>query len=501
MILKFLLCLQPSIGTTATCIVTTSFLSKRWKCPFKGQYKDCDDIAKVGTILNWLGDNVHEVYENLHWGDATHKDNPDHIPKAFEKYFKPEQNQFHSWYTLGSIYSGQFKCQHNFLNRIKEVARDCSFMNVDEIIWFLFLTHNQDTKVREELLKMMKTTDSHQDALQIVHLAEGTMHLEELSKQYLDTVKKDAQVDSLNQGKGNQFRSQGHGCGCRCGKKQASNKHDTSGPKPGGSCGNCGTKHPPKHCPAFQTSCYYCKKEGHFSKFCCTRAHSQSQQCKKKDMNDLENESLIQNNFTHLILSKSPSIQSTLVRISSNRLFDETDGLEHVLTDLCIQEASNAKDYRPASNQYKGPVLKCRFKVDSGATGKLLPYNVFHELFPGMPDSVTKSSIDHRVCLVAYNKEEIKQYGCCMLKVNYSGKTMLLPFYTVNSKFKPIIGLDASSKFGLLTTNCSIHQSWTSSSPTNASFDAVSGETPVGNVPIYPHKRVDSRSYKIQTPI
>ena len=115
--------------------------------------------------------------------------------------------QFHSWYTLGSIYSEQFKCQNDFLNRLKEIARDCSFTSVYEIINFLFLTHNQNTRVREELLKMMKTTDSLQDALQIAHLAEGTMHSEELSKQYLDTVKKDAQVYGLNQGKGNQFRS------------------------------------------------------------------------------------------------------------------------------------------------------------------------------------------------------------------------------------------------------------------------------------------------------
>ena len=91
------------------------------------------------------------------------------------------------------------------------------------------------------------------------------------------------------------------------------------------------------------------------------------------------------------------------------------------------------------------------------------------------------------VCLIAYNKEEIKQYGCCMLKVNYSGKTMVLPFYIVNSKFKPIISLDASYKLGLLTINCPIHQSWTSHSPTNTSFDTVSPdahlETPGGNVP------------------
>ena len=102
----------------------------------------------------------------------------------------------------------------------EKFAWDCSFMNVEEIICFLFLTHNQNTRVREELLKTMKTTDSLQDALQIAHLAEGTMHSEELSKQYLDTVKKDAQVDGLNQGKGHQFRSQGCGHGHGHGQRQ-----------------------------------------------------------------------------------------------------------------------------------------------------------------------------------------------------------------------------------------------------------------------------------------
>ena len=174
-------------------------------------------------------------------------------------------------------------------------------------------------------------------------------------------------------------------------------------------------------------------------------------------------------------------------RNHTNILFDEIDELACVLTDLCIQGASDPKDSRPVGNQYKGPVLKCRFKVDSGAYGNLLPYNIYCKLFPGMPDSVTKSSIDHTVCLLAYNKKEIKQYGCCMLKVNYSGKTMLLPFFIVNSKFKPILGLDASCKLGLLTINCPIHQSWTSCSPTNVSVNAVSpethSETPVSNVP------------------
>ena len=57
---------------------------------FKGQFKDCDNTAKVSTILNWLGDTGYEVYENLHWEDAAHKDISDRVLKAFKKYFKPE---------------------------------------------------------------------------------------------------------------------------------------------------------------------------------------------------------------------------------------------------------------------------------------------------------------------------------------------------------------------------------------------------------------------------
>ena len=48
--------------------------------------------TKVGAILNWLGDNAYEVYENIHWEEVAHKDNPDHVLKAFEKYFKPVQS-------------------------------------------------------------------------------------------------------------------------------------------------------------------------------------------------------------------------------------------------------------------------------------------------------------------------------------------------------------------------------------------------------------------------
>ena len=167
---------------------------------------------------------------------------------------------------------------------------------------------------------------------------------------------------------------------------------------------------------------------------------------------------------------------------NSNVLFDEIDGPNlRILTDLCVQGASNLKDCNPVSSKYQGPVLKCRFKVDSGAAGNIIPYNVFQELYPDMPKSALKNSINHRTCLVAYNKEEIKQLGTCILKVNYGGKTLTWEFFVVSSEFKPNIGLDASCNLGLLTINCPIYHSWTRdnrNTPINtlsSSFDAISG--------------------------
>ena len=77
--------------------------------------------------------------------------------------------------------------------------------------------------------------------------------------------------------------------------------------------------------------------------------------------------------------------------------------------------------------------------------------------------------------------EEIKQLGTCILKVNYGGKTLTCEFFMVSSKFKPIIGLDASRNLGLLTVNCPIYHSWTRDTRNtpidtlSSFFDAISG--------------------------
>ena len=180
---------------------------------FKVTYKDNPGHAKIAAILNWLGDAVFKIYGNFIWTGAADKDDPLKVLKAFEDYFKPAQNKYHSWYSLHGIYSSQFKSQSAFMVKLRECVRECLFEKPDEVVKFLFLTHNQNAHVHEELLKSMKDEDGLNDILGYVCLVEGTQHSESLSKAYLDTVKilnSSVKVDAIVQKK-NKHNCKFHG--------------------------------------------------------------------------------------------------------------------------------------------------------------------------------------------------------------------------------------------------------------------------------------------------
>ena len=228
---------------------------------FKGTYKENPGHAKVGAILNWLGNSAFEVYANFIWPDPADKDDPLKVLKAFEDYFKPAQNKYHCWNSLGGIYNSQLKSQSEFMVKLRKCVRECSFEKPDEVVKFLFLTHNQNTCVHEELLKSMKDSNALNDILGYAHLVEGTQHSKSMLKAYLDTVKipnSFVKVGAVVQKK-NKHKSKSHA-------KCNGSKHRSQS-KGGGNCCNCGTSHPLKCCPAYGKTCYNCNKRDTSSLF------------------------------------------------------------------------------------------------------------------------------------------------------------------------------------------------------------------------------------------
>ena len=108
----------------------------------------------------------------------------------FKAYFKPTQSLFQSWYQLGGQYSSSFKSQTDFMLKLKEIANDCSFTNSDEVVKFLFLTHNQNSRVKDALLDKMKGTSTLTECLTIAKTVESTIETEKLSKTFLQNVNK-----------------------------------------------------------------------------------------------------------------------------------------------------------------------------------------------------------------------------------------------------------------------------------------------------------------------
>ena len=232
---------------------------------FKGQHEKCSNGIKCGSILNWLGIESYPVCDNLQISKDDKKD-PSKLLDAFKCYFKPERNIFQSWYTLGSIYSSAFKTQSEFYHKLNSVANDCNFTNKDEIVKFLYLTHNQNTRVREHLLKELADTTSLADMLRKARVCEGNVHSEEISKQYLESVKTVKQINAKHHQQNNsKNKHKGKGRGHR------SLSHHQSHSRKSGSFTNCGSSHPPKKCKAYRKECFHCHKQGHFSQFCCSK--------------------------------------------------------------------------------------------------------------------------------------------------------------------------------------------------------------------------------------
>ena len=144
----------------------------------------------------------------------------------------------------------------------------------------------------------------------------------------------------------------------------------------------------------------------------------------------------------------------------SNIQFDEIDGkgVQCVLTDLTLIKANGPKCSYASTNSVE---YTHYFKVDSGASGNLLPLCLHRKIFLNVTQTELEWYFDHRVQLLAYNKKVFKQLGVCYLHVkNSQGHTKLCKFFIVISKFNPIIGVNCALRLGLITFKAPVFQNW-----------------------------------------
>ena len=163
----------------------------------------------------------------------------------------------------------------------------------------------------------------------------------------------------------------------------------------------------PQKCPAYGKECFLYNKKGHFKQYCCSTSqnHSQSHsgggRKSRKDMHDIDQDEEVfqMQDYDSVNVQTVCFTTDVCHTVHTNIVFDEISSdrkLQCLLTDVKISNES-------------GLSSTVRIKLDTGACGNPLPFNIYKNIHPQVSVKDLCKTIDKRVCLEAYNKSEIKQ--------------------------------------------------------------------------------------------
>ena len=387
---------QPNFNWEGNVYENYKAFSERATILLGGPYAKYDDPSKISAFLSWTGDKGFQLYKNLDWERTGYdKSKWEDVVKAFGEEFKPCQTVMQSWYQLGNLYSSHCKDQTEFMTRIKELAKEGGFTNQEEIIKFLFLIHNNNTKVREYLIDKAEPTKTSYDFLVLAKTIESQTQTESMSRKLLEKVSNTPVAAVQRNRSKTPFRP----------KSRPQSGTRGSSPSPGRQCGKCGFKHPPRKCLAFGKVCNSCKGRNHFWRVCKkTKSKPQGNpkyRTSRKDQYEVgtEHAPYYQSDFEF----EEDCIQ---IEFSKGTFNKGTDGPKG---NIMFDEVTNtqALGNLTLSNR-AGKVQVTRFKLDSGAGANLLPVGTYYKIF-NKEDRDLEASRDPRVSLVAANKSRIKQ--------------------------------------------------------------------------------------------
>ena len=435
-----------------------------------GPYTGMEEKQKVNTLLNWMTDKGQKIYKEqlifpTEEPDKKDKSKLKDVLEVFETHFTPLQSMIHSWYNLGALHSHHCKDQADFMSQLRSLSKDCAFTNADEVVKFLFLIHNSHKRVQDQLLKDVTKNSSLTDCLLKARRIEAHIQMEKLAHKMHNNMSDNVSVDAFK--KSQPGRGRGHGAGRGHGRgrgggrggyqhrSQSGYRHTSLGRQ--GKCGNCGTLHPPRRCPAYGQNCYTCGKTGHYSRYCRSKHRSSTPgRRSRREMHDLEPDEEYEYDTIQIIrkVKFSSSCHKEHNSNKNNVMFDE-------IADVPKRNLRMLSDLYAESCSRKDTI---RFKLDTGAGGNMLPYDTWREFFPGQSSTALAKTIDRGVTLQAYNKSEIRQLGTCNLKISHSGTTRTCHFFIVPSQYRPILGLNDLMALNLVTFNCPTTTSWRSTS-------------------------------------
>ena len=102
-----------------------------------------------------------------------------------------------------------------------------------------------------------------------------------------------------------------------------------------------------------------------------------------------------------------------------------------------------------------------------------MPLGMYKSLYSKEPSA---STINHSVCLLNYNKQEIKQLDTCKVLVRFRTITKPVHFYVVSDRLKPAIGVGDALSLGLTIFHCPVYNNWHGKQDLSQSVDSIQND-------------------------
>ena len=249
-------------------------------------------------------------------------------------------------------------------------------------------------------------------------------------------------------------------------------------------CGNCGLRHPPKRCPAYRDTCHACGKLGHWTKMCYTtkaksakprqskpehfRRPPQDRQGHPQDRQERNSRYQQSNPKGHPQdrrgKSKFQHARYTSPRKASKQHVDELD-VEDTHTEpeeeelhtiqILINSIDSMQTEAFASQNVKCPHRRgqnrLRAKIDTGASGNILPLRTLKDLYGSQWKEVLSPS---HAQLTAYNNTPLPCLGTIAISCQYKDSLWeTQTWYVVDVNGPIIVGLPTCRKLDIVTIN------------------------------------------------
>ena len=342
---------------------------------------DKSDKIKIAILLRCIGPRGLDTFKSFVFEAGKSKENYDDVIEKFDQSCKRGSNKIIMRHQLLSMKQG-YMSMEDYISRLHKIARECNLNDMyNEFMLQALLLGINDESLRRKLFEETEEL-TLENAIRKCKIAET-------SKKDLKLMKhqeEEETVHVLNSRKTPR-------------RQTTYEKHKS----PLSNCGNCGTNHPPRKCPAYGKQCQNCRKFNHFRAVCRSRRQQVNQVSHEEEEDSDSTESLM-----HIqVVRKDKKLVST------------------VLTDAITGK------------------IEIEFQLDTGASCNILNQEDYKRL--GNPPLSNK----HMPMLKLYDGTKTKPYGKC--EATLEGHTFR--FFVVQSTNRSLLSLDACLKLGLITVN------------------------------------------------